>query len=59
MARTYLPSEVSNVVGLWRNDLKKVNVLVSAFPVLYIFRSSIMEALFWWVKLSDGCVWTR
>lgn len=26
MARTYLPSEVSNVVGLWRNDLKKINV---------------------------------
>ncbi|KAG0612132.1 hypothetical protein M758_6G004300 [Ceratodon purpureus] len=25
MARTYLPSEVSNVVGLWRNDLKKIN----------------------------------
>lgn len=28
MARTYLPSEVSNVVGLWRNDLKKVNLFV-------------------------------
>ncbi|XP_073394902.1 coatomer subunit beta'-1 isoform X1 [Physcomitrium patens] len=25
MARTYLPSEVSNVVSLWRNDLKKIN----------------------------------
>ncbi|KAG6550752.1 hypothetical protein Mapa_007656 [Marchantia paleacea] len=24
-ARTYLPSEVSEVVGLWRNDLKKIN----------------------------------
>ncbi|CAM6121486.1 unnamed protein product [Calypogeia fissa] len=24
-ARTYLPSEVSRVVGLWRNDLKKIN----------------------------------
>ncbi len=24
MARTYLPSEVSNIVALWRDDLKKV-----------------------------------
>ncbi|OAE32528.1 hypothetical protein AXG93_3242s1510 [Marchantia polymorpha subsp. ruderalis] len=24
-ARTYLPSHVSEVVGLWRNDLKKIN----------------------------------
>jgi hypothetical protein len=25
MARTYLPSEVSNIVALWRDDLKKIN----------------------------------
>ncbi|XP_024518883.1 coatomer subunit beta'-1 [Selaginella moellendorffii] len=25
MARTYLPSKVTEIVGLWRNDLKKVN----------------------------------
>lgn len=25
MARTYLPSQVSRIVSLWRNDLKKVS----------------------------------
>ncbi|KAG0606269.1 hypothetical protein M758_9G127200 [Ceratodon purpureus] len=25
MARTYLPSQVSRIVALWRNDLKKIN----------------------------------
>lgn len=25
MARTYLPSQVSRIVSLWRNDLKKIN----------------------------------
>ncbi|CAM6085087.1 unnamed protein product [Calypogeia fissa] len=29
-ARTYLPSEVSRVVGLWRNDLKKVKLRSTA-----------------------------
>lgn len=32
MARTYTPSEVSNVVALWRNDLKKVNHSGMDFP---------------------------
>jgi hypothetical protein len=27
MARTYLPSQVSNIVTLWRDDLKKVITL--------------------------------
>jgi coatomer subunit beta' len=25
MARSYLPNKVSEIVSLWRNDLKKVN----------------------------------
>lgn len=33
-ARTYAPAQVSRVVGLWREDLKKVNPKVSLSSVL-------------------------
>jgi hypothetical protein len=31
MARSYLPSKVSEIVAIWRNDLSKVISLSSAF----------------------------
>jgi hypothetical protein len=34
MARTYLPSQVSSIVTLWRDDLKKV-ITLALSPLQY------------------------
>lgn len=37
MARSYLPSRVSDIVAIWRKDLNKVSNIVFEFRPCYIF----------------------
>ena len=53
MARTYLPSQVSRIVSLWRNDLKKVSHpmkcdicdVVYVIPILYRFKKFLYRQI--------------
>lgn len=44
MARSYLPSKVSEIVAIWKNDLSKVGVF-SELELSYLYTSSEFLAL--------------
>nr|GEU78448.1 coatomer, beta' subunit [Tanacetum cinerariifolium] len=51
MARSYLPSKVSEIVSLWRKDLKKVNSVILIVCALGTFVIVIGVN-----EIKDGCL---
>ncbi|GJX49745.1 hypothetical protein Tco_0276590 [Tanacetum coccineum] len=51
MARSYLPSKVSEILTLWRKDLKKVNYVIFTICTLgaFVILSRVYE-------IKDGCL---
>lgn len=52
MARSYLPSKVSEIVAIWKNDLNKVPSFSISQTVIYGFMQWVPEIACWFRKLK-------